>query len=422
MKIRKIEKKGYDNGASLVKAWSADGLALYPGSGRAELNYLLSNEESLRKLGYASATEGVSVNLLQQWEKYAIEQGNNKMLERIRAWDEKKLLEAVEKLQQKVLAHKFDRRKYPEIQGLAAYRSAEAKGIADVLGVDYRRVLLCNGDYTRYIYRLVTEGREGELSGDRGCTPIAFKSSPKGPIVGMNLDAEIAALTGLQGHGEPVVFQYPEEMGYSYENTTCVNSQGLTLQGSSITYPQEAECPLSREIQGLIIRFCKNVTEALDLIERYNHFYGPANLLVVDARGDAAAIEKSKNTFAVRRTKTNGIFTTDGVAVEAKTRKIQGDNTPAYQFGLQRHQLIEKLLKKEAKAPSVEAMQRIMTDHTMPSPVCKHLDKMPSFYQLVTLYTFILVPEEKAYYFNVIHPGPIYPCQQEPVKYSYWFD
>lgn len=424
MKIRKIQKNGYDNGASLAKAWRADGLVLYPGSGRAELGYLLSNEESSRKLGYAAATEGVNVNLLQRWEKYAIEQGNNKMLERIRAWDEKKLLEAVEKVQQKALAQKFDRRRYPEIQGLAAYRSAEAKGIADVLGVDYRRVLLCNG-YTRYIHRIVTERWESELSQESACTTIAFKGSPKGPIIGRNLDAEIAALAGLQGHGEPVMFQYPEEMGYSYENTTYVNSEGLALQGSGIAYPQEPESPLSlvgMDIQDLIIRFCKNVTETLDLIERYNPFFGPTNLLIVDGAGDAAAIEKTKNTFAIRRTNESWIFTTDGVAVEEKTRKLQGDDTPAYQFNLQRHQLIEKLLKKEAQAPSIGAMQRIMSNHTMPSPVCKHLDKMPSFYPLASLYSFVLVPQEKLYYFKVIHPGPTYPCQQEPVKYSYAFD
>ena len=425
MKIRKIQKNGYDNGASLAKAWRADGLVLYPGSGRAELGYLLSNEESSRKLGYAAATEGVNVNLLQRWEKYAIEQGNNKILERIRAWDEKKLLGAVEKVQQKALAQKFDRRRYPEIQGLAAYRSAEAKGIAGVLGVDHRRVLLCNGDYGGYIRRMVIEGWESESSEEGRCTTIAFKGSPKGPIIGRNLDAEIVALAGLQGHGEPVVFQYPEEMGYSHENTTCVNSEGLALQGSSIAYPQEPESPLSlvgMDIQDLIMRFCKNVTETLDLIERYNPFFGPTNLLVVDAAGDAAAIEKTKNTFAVRKTDADWIFTTDGAAVEEKTRKLQGDDTPAYQFALQRHQLIEKLLKKEAKAPSVEAMRRIITDHTMPSPVCKHLDKMPSFYPLVTLYSFILVPQEKVYYFEVIRSGPTYPCQQEPVKYSYAFD
>ncbi len=84
--------------------------------------------------------------------------------------------------------------------------------------------------------------------------------------------------------------------------------------------------------------------------------------------------------------------------------------------------MVIPLPKAPAKAPSIETMQRIMSSHTMPSPVCKHLDKMPSFYPLVSLYSFVVVPGDKTLCFRVMGPGPTYPCQQEPVKYSYYFD
>jgi len=424
MKIRKIEKKGYDNGVSLARAWDEEGLRLHFHGQAAEGGYRLVNKEAVEKLGDEEAKQGVNFSLLEFWEKWAISQGNKEAQKRISAWSEKSLLDLVEQVHQEILSEEFDKKRYPEIQGLVAYEDEEAKGIADVFGIDYRKVLLCKDTYRRLAQTRIAEGLVSPPLESGKCTTVIFKDSPVGPIIGRNMDSGMDALPGLQGYGEPVIFQYPEEMGYSYITTADImNSQGLSIQGSSIGYPNEPTyAKFWLETQTLILRFCKTVKEALDFMERYNPLFGPSNLVVLDASGDSAVIEKTKNTFAVRRTDTSWIFTTDGVAVEEKTRKIQGDNTPAYQFNLQRHQLIEKLLKKEAKAPSVEAMQRIMTDHTMPSPVCKHLDKMPSFYPLGSLYSFVVVPQEKLYYFKVIEPGPIYPCQMEPTKYSYWFE
>ncbi len=229
----------------------------------------------------------------------------------------------------------------------------------------------------------------------------------------------------MQKYGEPVLFQYPKEMGYSYiGETLCINSEGLMIHGSSIAYPKE---PMPKDrypvnIYNLVLRFCKNVTEALELMERYNLFFGPYNMLVFDGTGNAAVIEKSKNTLAVRQNEEDWIFMTDGVAVEEKMAKLQGNETIIYQFNLQRHRLIEKLLKKEAKKPSIEAMQRIMSNHSTPSPVCKHLDRMPSYYQLANLYSFIFLPQKRLSYFRLMRPGPSYPCEEEPTEYSYWFE
>ncbi len=83
MKIRKIEKKGYDNGVSLAKAWDEEGLVLYPGSGQVEAGYLLSDKKSSQKLGYAAATKGVNENLLEVWHQWAREQGRIRFAEEL---------------------------------------------------------------------------------------------------------------------------------------------------------------------------------------------------------------------------------------------------------------------------------------------------------------------------------------------------
>ena len=86
-----------------------------------------------------------------------------------------------------------------------------------------------------------------------------------------------------------------------------------------------------------------------------------------------------------------------------------------------RHRLIERLLHEAKSNPSVEAMRRMMRDHTPPSPVCKHLDQMPEDYPLATRYSFLLVPRTGEYYFWVTRPGPGYPCTFEPTHHRFSF-
>ena len=135
---------------------------------------------------------------------------------------------------------------------------------------------------------------------------------------------------------------------------------GLTIQGSSIAYAHEqTDAGFWVDIGPLVLRCCSTTAEALDLIDRYSTMTGPSNLVLIDGDCDAAAVEKSKNTYAVRRTDTPWIFTTDGVAVEEKTSAIQGQ-TSLHEFHVARHRMIERLLNEHESNPSVDAMRRIM--------------------------------------------------------------
>ncbi len=140
------------------------------------------------------------------------------------------------------------------------------------------------------------------------------------------MDSGIGSVAGLQGFGDPVMFRFPEEMGHSYMGTAlAVNEHGLTIQGSSITYVHEpTDAGFWVDLGPLVLRCCSTKAEELDLIDRYSTMLGPSNLVLIDGDGDGDAVEKSKNTYAVRRTDTSWIFTTDGVAVEEKTAAIHG--------------------------------------------------------------------------------------------------
>lgn len=62
-------------------------------------------------------------------------------------------------------------------------------------------------------------------------------------------------------------------------------------------------------------RYCETVTEAEELLSRYNYFWGSANLLIHDREGRAVAFDKaSRCRFVVRRPGPNGVIYINGMS------------------------------------------------------------------------------------------------------------
>ena len=441
MKTREMLTDGYENGAQLAGAWIEDGLILAP-YGEVCEQYRLVHKDSVEKLGDAQSMQGPEISVLELFADGARAGGSKEELERIGRWTDRAVLDAVEKIHQERLRQEFLPDRYPELQGLVRFEDAEARGIADVFGTDYRRVLLCKDEYCRLVHARVC----GAAPPDEGrCTTALFKDSPVGPVIGRNMDAGINSLPGLQAYGEPIRHRLPKEMGITYlAGAVSANQAGLVVQGSSIGYPNEpAKARFWVSLQQLMVRFCHNVPEALDLIDRYCELSGPTNLLILDAEGNAVAVEKSHTAYAVRRTDTPWIFATDGIAVEPATAALQGSSddedeaadagaaeasvaarasAAAYTFHRQRYRRLAQLLERESENPGFAAMERVMRDHDGTSPICKHQDRMPPYYQLATLYSFVLAPQIGQYDFWVTQPGPAYPCQSEPRRYTFSFE
>lgn len=424
MKTRDMLTDGYENGAQLAISWQEDGLLPAP-FGEVCEQYRLVDRHSVEALGDAEGIQGPELSMVELFGRLARDVGSEQEAERIEQWTDQQILEAVEHINRKRLQQEFSVDRYPEMQGLAAFEDAESKGIADVFGTDYRKILLCKDEYNRLVHSMVLESAPPEPG---RCTTCLFKDSPVGPIIGRNMDAGIESVPGLQAYGEPVRYRLLEGMGYSFlAGALSLNRHGLVVQGSSIGYPDEAtKAQFWVSLGMLIIRFCKTVPDALDLIDRYSGMSGPTNLLMLDANGDSAVVEKSPNTHSLRRTDTPWIFTTDGIAVEAAAAAIQGSDEAhvpgsAYAFHTRRHQRLVELLNLESREPSIESMGRVMRDHDERSPVCKHIDCMPQYYPLATLYSFILAPQIGEYDFWVTRPGPTYPCQSKPTRYTYSF-
>ena len=265
-------------------AWQEDGLIPAP-HGEVFEFYRLVDKEAVARLGDEEGMQGPELNLLEPFAKHARLMGRERDVERVREWTEPRLLDAVGDIHRERLAEPFDPHRYPEMQGLAQFQDREAKGIADVFGTDFRRILLCQDQYRRLVYLRVSG--EAEPAADGSCTSVIFKESPVGPIVGRNMDSGIGSIAGLQGFGDPVMFRFPEEMGHSYMGTAlAVNEHGLTIQGSSIAYAHEqTDAGFWVDLGPLVLRSCSTTAEALDLIDRYSTMSGPSNLVMIDGAG-----------------------------------------------------------------------------------------------------------------------------------------
>ena len=185
MKIREISPDGYENGARLAQAWQQEGMLPYA-MGECYEFYRLVDREWVEKLGDDEGAQGPEWNVLEYLERRARHLDNQRDLETLRSWNDERVLELVGEIHQQRLAQTFDQVRFPEMMGLAAFVDAESKGVADVFGTDYRRILLCKDEYNRLVYNRILQVPETD---EGNCTSCAFKHSPVGPIVGRNMDS-----------------------------------------------------------------------------------------------------------------------------------------------------------------------------------------------------------------------------------------
>ena len=103
----------------------------------------------------------------------------------------------------------------------------------------------------------------------------------------------------------------------------------------------------------LVARYCRNTDEAVEMLTRYNHFWGPTNLLVADRQSNVAMIEKSACRIGTRRRNDGFGFITAMTAEEPGMRAFLADRRAAQQNSRRRYENADEgepcfLAKQEA--------------------------------------------------------------------------
>lgn len=178
--------------------------------------------------------------------------------------------------------------RYPELRGMRELVRAEHRGIQDGAGFDETQLAAyCSGGV--YAHRLLHSQVDPSLhsTGTANCSYIFFPDSDHGPLLANNLDSSPAELFGP-----------PQWPAISEHLIFGGVSSGIFLDELS---PEIFPVPVTK----LLARYCRTTREAVEMLSRYNYFWGPGNSIVIDQDHVVAMIEKSACRIGVR-------YSTDG--------------------------------------------------------------------------------------------------------------
>ncbi|MCC7193348.1 MAG: hypothetical protein IT444_11255 [Phycisphaeraceae bacterium] len=246
--------------------------------------------------------------------------------------------------------------KYPELRGVRELVEARWRGQRDGAQLDEARWESYCGGWL-FLVREVAAGR-GLTWGRNECSMVFFPTSDAGPICAKNWDVNADAVI------TPPYWPICNEF--------------LIFDGVSCNLPCDEVSPelFPVPMEALVARYCRTAAEAVEMLERYNDFWGPGNRMVIDRDLRVAEIEKTTRKMKVRW-KPDGFGFVTGMAVEdpelqahAKTcrensRLMRGlppvcADTAYWAAQDPRRELMRQLLDEAKRAPTVEAMRDLL--------------------------------------------------------------
>ncbi|MCM8759334.1 MAG: hypothetical protein NC906_06145 [Candidatus Omnitrophica bacterium] len=270
------------------------------------------------------------------------------------------ILEMVVEYSKKRINAPIDFKKYPELRGVRELIVAEWKGIEDGAGLDDGLTAVYTNGMNFY-HRMICTGKIGKMDGfseKAKCSYIFFPDSDHGPLLANNLDTSPE---------EP--FDAPEWPALNEHLIIGSVSSGIFLD-------EEPEEIFPAPVFKIVARYCRNAPEAVEILERYNQFWGPCNAIVIDREKRCAMIEKSACRMGVRWSKDGFGFITAMTAEHPEMNAYLNDRRQAslkarnlgpgcadevyWKKQDQRRLLMNELLDQARKNPTLETMRRFI--------------------------------------------------------------
>jgi len=242
---------------------------------------------------------------------------------------------------------------YPELRGMGELVQADWRGVRDGAGLD-DALWAAHCDQHYYSHRYISTGQ----AVPPGCSYVYFPTSDRGPMLAHNIDC--GPIDFVPEPGWPAISEHLILGGVS---------SGVFLDEQS---PEMFPAPVYK----LVGRYCRNTDEAVEMLTRYNYFWGPGNVIVIDRNHDVAMIEKSACRIGVRRSPDGFGFITAMTAQEPSmkaflqgrrtasilARKLPKENADAAYWKAQdrRHELMSELLDEARKNPTAECLRRFI--------------------------------------------------------------
>ena len=243
---------------------------------------------------------------------------------------------------------------YPELRGMRRIVDANWRGRRDGAQLDDIQAAVLDDGLFHY-HRVICAGRYEPKA---HCSVAYFPTSDHGPLLAANLD------TGLD---EP--FGVPPWPVTSEHLITGSVSSGVFMDEPS---PEIFPAPIHQ----LVARYCRSTDEAVEMFTRYNHFWGPCNLLIADREHNVAMIEKTACRLGVRRSEDGfgfvtamtaehpdiATFLSDRRAASLDARGLTAPCADTRYWDAQdtRRGIMNRLMAEARANPTVEAMRAMM--------------------------------------------------------------
>jgi hypothetical protein len=248
-----------------------------------------------------------------------------------------------------------DLAKYPELRGARELVEAEWRGVRDGAGLDDMQAAIY-ADWNFYYHRQMRGGLDEKARAH--CSAVYFHTSDRGALAAFNLD--VAPDTAFT----------PPEWPQTNEHLVCLSvSSGVFLDEES---PEIFPAPVAK----LVARYCRSTDEAVEMLTRYNHFWGPCNRLIADRKGRVAMIEKSACRIGVRMARDGFGFVTAMTAehpemhafledrrnasLKARNMRPPCVDTAYWDTQDRRRAIMNRLIDEAKKAPTFENLRALM--------------------------------------------------------------
>lgn len=197
---------------------------------------------------------------------------------------------------------------YPELRGMPEMLLAEQQGVRDGAELD-------DAQAAAWFNGLFFYNREvlpGKWKPRARCSVIFVPDSDHGPLFGANLDS-----SPDEPFGPP---QWPSN-----------GNEHLVIGGVSSGLDMDEQSPevFPAPVLKLVGRYCHCTDQAVEMLTRYNLFWGPCNRIVADRNGRTAMIEKTSCRIAVRWSEDGAGFVTAMTAEDPEMRAFLADRRAA---------------------------------------------------------------------------------------------
>jgi len=333
-------------------------------------------------------------------------------------WTRDDLLDYAADMHRRQMAVFPDLESFPELEGYDRYADEYPRGYAEGAGIDIREVHLERNWKEMYFHAL----GGGRLS-LHNCSQCYFPDTPNGPLLGLGRDDIMTWYTDDPfGRSWPGPVQQPVDVDGPIEPKPDFGICMATGGGALFEYEEDrGEAIFPAPVLALVKRYCESTAEAVEMLIRYNGYWGPCNAVVGDADGNGALFEKSKYDFAVRTAQGEPLTSTYGGVDDDKLRALCDTSNPLFEYYERRVGAMRRLLAEGEANGRIdgEVFWQAMLNHEEGGAGCQHRETMPDGVELFTHVAYYHLPAEKRTFRRMLasdNGRVLYPCEVPVVE------